>query len=96
MEGPRLTFLTVLEMAGLLLELASFICLLIVGCSALSVDQLIPFGTAEGDTIFPNDDNTISIAVPLRFPFYDELFTTIHVRQCNSLWHALFPYFYIS
>jgi len=86
-----------LKMAGLLPELASFICLLAVGCSALSVDQLIPFGTDEGDTIFfSNDDDTTSIAVPLRFPFYDRLFTTIHVRQCNSLWHTVFVYIYIS
>ena len=73
-----------------LLQLAYSLCLLAVGCSALSVDQLIPFGTDEGDTIFfSNDDDTTSIAVPLRFPFYDRLCTTIHVRQCNLLWHAV-------
>ena len=80
-----------------LLQLASFICLLAVCCSALSVDQLSPFGTDKGDTtFFSNDDNTTSIAVPLRFPFYDRLFSTIHVRQCNSLRHAVFLYVYIS
>ena len=84
-------------MAGLLPELAFFICLLAVCCSALSVDKFISFGTANGDTIFfSNDDDTTSIAVPLRFPFYDRLFTTIHVRLYNSLWHAVFIYFYIS
>ena len=71
-------------MAVLVPQFASFICLLVVGCTALTVNKFIPFGTDKGDTIFfSNDDNTTSIAVPVRFPFHDRLFTTIHVRQSN-------------
>ena len=68
-----------------------FLSLLAAGCSALSVDNFIPFGTANGDTIFfSNDDNTTSISVPVRFPFYDQLATTIHVRSYkHSLKHTV-------
>ena len=74
-------------MAGLLAQLASFICLAAAGCTALSVDKFIPFGNASEDTIFfSNDDNTTSISVPVRFPFYDRLFTTIHVSRNDCIY----------
>ena len=69
------------------MQLAFFICLAAVGCTALSVDKFIPFGTANGDTVFfSNDDNTTSVSVPVRFPFYDRLFTTIHVRRNDCIY----------
>ena len=78
-------------------QFASFICLLAVGCTALSVDKFIPFGTAQGDTIFfSNDDETTSIAVPVRFPFYDRLFTTIHVSQSNISMDYVLEYYYLD
>ena len=82
-------------MAGLLQKLAYFICLVAVGCTAPTVDKFIPFGTDQGDTIFfSNDDNTTSIAVPVRFPFYDRLFTTIHVRQSNVTMGYILEYYH--
>ena len=76
------------RMASLFVQLAFCICLSAVGCTALSVDDFILFGTANGDAIFfSNDDNTTSISVPVRFPFYDRLFTTIHVRRIDFTCH---------
>ena len=50
------------------------------GAVGLHVDDFIPFGEDSGDTIFfSSDDNTTSIAVPLRFPFFNRYYSTIHV-----------------
>ena len=69
-------------MAALVPQFAYFICLLAVGCTALDVNSFIPFGTANGDTVFfSNDDATTNVTVPVRFPFYDRLFTIIYVSQ---------------
>ena len=51
------------------------------GAVGLDVDDFIPFGENSGDTIFfSSDDNTTSIAVPLRFPFFNQYYSTIHVN----------------
>ena len=52
--------------------------------SGLTVEEFIPFGESNGDTVFfSNDDNTTSITVPLKFPFFGRLYSTIHVRDCQ-------------
>ena len=63
-------------------------CTLLTICRSLGVDKFIPFGRNEGDTIFfVNDDNTTSITIPLKFPFFNRLYSTIHVsslKECDS------------
>jgi hypothetical protein len=58
----------------------------LISCQGVSVDDFIPFGPSEGDTIFfVNDDNTTSITIPLKFPFYNRLYSTVHINNNGLL-----------
>ena len=50
----------------------------------LRMDDFIPFGEDNGDSIFPaNDDNVRSLTAPSRLPFSDRSYSSIHVRRGN-------------
>ena len=50
----------------------------------LQVDNFIPFGEGNGDSIFlANDDNIKSLTAPSRLPFSDRSYSSIHVRLRN-------------
>ena len=70
------------EMAHCFL-LALFFVIQSLEVSGLTVEEFIPFGESNGDTVFfSNDDNTTSITIPLKCPFFSSLYSTIHVRVC--------------
>jgi hypothetical protein len=67
-------------------SLVLLIALVNSGILSLPVEDFIPFGEDSGDTIFfSNDDNTTSITVPQKFPFFNRLYNTIHINNNGLL-----------
>ena len=57
-----------------------FLCHISSSVGQLPKEELIEFGVDNGDEIFfSNDDNTTTVRIPVKFPFYDRLYQIVYV-----------------